>query len=257
MREKQDLFNKSQWEVELDIFEGPLDLLLHLIRTLEVDIYDIPIAKITDQYLEYIEAMKYIQMDVASDYLVMAATLMQIKSEMLVPRNENHSEELKEMEPGEEDPRKDLVEMLLEYKKFKAVSSKLQEKERERSDFHTKLPSDVSAYQQKISLDNEEANPLELFELMKQLLKNQELKEPNQTTIQTDTIRVFDQIEWITKTINKSSRKKIKFSELLKDHTKPEIVATFLAVLELMKKNKVKVKQESAQEEINIILSEE
>ena len=98
---------------------------------------------------------------------------------------------------------------------------------------------------------------MDLFEVMKQLLKNHELKEPNQTTIQTDTIRVFDQIEWITETISKSNRKKIKFSELLKEYSKPEIVATFLAVLELMKKNKVKVKQESAQEEIKIILSEE
>lgn len=256
MANKQELFSKSTWEVELDIFEGPLDLLLHLIRTLEVDIYDIPIAEITEQYLEYIEAMHEIQMDVASDYLVMAATLMQIKSEMLVPRNENHSDELDDLD-NEEDPRKDLVEMLLEYKKFKAVSEKLKEKERVRSDFHTKPASDVSEYQENILLETEDMDPLDLFETMKKLLANVDLIEPKQTTIQTDSIKVFDQIEWIAETFKRTERKNITFSELLKERSKPEIVATFLAVLELMKKNKVKVKQKSAHEEISIILTEE
>src|SRR5699024_10131523 len=107
-------------KLELEIFEGPLDLLLHLINQLEIDIYDIPIAQITDQYMKYLEHMKAKQLDIAGDYFVMAATLMRIKSEMLVPRNENQAD-LEDEFYDEEDPRKPLMELLLEYKQIKDV----------------------------------------------------------------------------------------------------------------------------------------
>ena len=112
------------YKIKLEIFEGPLDLLLYLIKKEEVDIYDIPIAKITDQYLEYLEMMKLLDLDIAGEFIVMAATLMQIKSKMLLPPDETPQEELLE-----EDPRSELVKRLLEYKKFKEAADALAEKE--------------------------------------------------------------------------------------------------------------------------------
>ncbi|GAE43404.1 segregation and condensation protein A [Mesobacillus boroniphilus JCM 21738] len=113
-----------QYNVKIEAFEGPLDLLLHLINTLEIDIYDIPVAEITEQYLMYIHAMKELQLDVASEYLVMAATLLAIKSKMLLPKHEAELEDEFEFD-HEEDPRNELVERLIEYKKFKEAASDL------------------------------------------------------------------------------------------------------------------------------------
>src|SRR4051794_34183429 len=107
------------YNIKIDAFEGPMDLLLHLINRLEIDIYDIPMAEITEQYLSYIHTMKHLELDVASEYLVMAASLLAIKSKMLVPK---HEEERLYDEEGieyEEDPRDELVEKLIEYKKYK------------------------------------------------------------------------------------------------------------------------------------------
>ncbi len=116
--------------IKLDVFEGPLDLLLHLIQKLEIDVYDIPIAAITEQYMQYIHAMKSLELEVAGEYLVMAATLMAIKSQMLLPKQEILIEE---NDPYEEDPRDMLVAQLLEYRKYKYAAEQLSEKA-ERSD---------------------------------------------------------------------------------------------------------------------------
>ena len=249
MAKAEGLAEHAGWEVALDIYEGPLDLLLHLIRTLEIDIYDIPIAEITDQYLRYIQAMKEWQLDVASDYLVMAATLMQIKSEMLVPRNENQSDELEEVE---EDPRQQLVDMLLEYRKYKKASKKLQQKEEQRAYFHTKLPADVSSYQQNILLEKTDLDAFDLFDVMKKMLAASRLQKPQDTTIAADELTVFDQTQWIKEALTAQQSGRVTFSSLLKQRTKPEIVVTFLALLELMKENKIKVKQASSQADIEI-----
>src|SRR5699024_4922085 len=117
---EESIHPEEQLKLELEFFEGPLDLLLHLINQLEIDIYDIPIAQITDQYMKYLEHMKSEQLDIAGDYFVMAATLMRIKSEMLVPRNENQAD-LEEDFYDNNDPRQPLMELLLEYKKIKEV----------------------------------------------------------------------------------------------------------------------------------------
>ncbi|WP_018658649.1 segregation and condensation protein A [Allofustis seminis] len=256
MKQEQSAWHEKKWEVDLEVFEGPLDLLLHLIRTLEIDIYDIPIAEITDQYLNYLNMMKELRLDIAADYLVMAATLMQIKSEMLLPRNENQSEELNDLEDTSEDPRQHLIEMLLEYKKFKKMSRELQEKEIVRSGYYTKLPSDISEYQQNIPLEKGQLSANDLLDAMKKILSAQDLTAEKSTTIQTDELTVFDQMDWITDSILQQKKRELNFSQLLKTKTKSEIVVTFLAILELMKKNKVYVKQQNAHEEIKIVLSE-
>ena len=132
--------------IKLDVFEGPLDLLLHLIQKLEIDVYDIPIAAITEQYMQYIHAMKSLELEVAGEYLVMAATLMAIKSQMLLPKQEILIEE---NDPYEEDPRDMLVAQLLEYRKYKYAAEQLSEKAEERSLYFTKDPMDVDAYKEK------------------------------------------------------------------------------------------------------------
>lgn len=121
------------------VFEGPLDLLLHLIKELEIDIYDIPVAQITDQYLEYIHTMKELQLDIAGDYIVMAATLLAIKSRTLLPKKIVEEDLLVEDYEGE-DPREELVEQLVAYKQFKEVAVDLKDKEKERQQLFTKAP---------------------------------------------------------------------------------------------------------------------
>ena len=139
-----------EYNVKIDAFEGPLDLLLHLIHSLEIDIYDIPMAQITEQYLLYIHTMKKLELDVASEYLVMAATLLAIKSKMLLPKHEEiQDEEDFEME---EDPRDELVDRLIEYKKYKEAAVELKTREEERGQMYTKPPSDLSQFaEEKIS----------------------------------------------------------------------------------------------------------
>src|SRR5690606_29268658 len=134
-----------KYNVKIDAFEGPLDLLLHLINTMEINIYDIPMAEITDQYFIYVHTMKELELDVASEYLVMAATLLSIKSKMLLPQSEEPLDDELDVE-FEEDPREELVERLMEYKKFKEAARQLREKEEERGKLYTKPPSDLSEY---------------------------------------------------------------------------------------------------------------
>lgn len=129
---------------KVEAFEGPLDLLLQLIQQLEIDIYDIPMAEITDQYLEYIHLMKELELDVASEYLVMAATLLAIKSKMLLPKQELEID-LDDFDDSV-DPRDELVEKLMEYKRFKEAARQLKEKESERNFYFGKAPMDLGEY---------------------------------------------------------------------------------------------------------------
>lgn len=140
-KEKEERVNElTEINIKLDVFEGPLDLLLHLIQQMEIDIYDIPIATITEQYMNYIHTMKTLELAVAGEYLVMAATLMAIKSKTLLPIQEfvTDDEEL-----WEEDPREELVTQLLEYRKYKYAAEKLTEKAEERSLYYTKDPMNI------------------------------------------------------------------------------------------------------------------
>lgn len=133
------------YSVKIEAFEGPLDLLLHLINRYEIDIYDIPVAQITEQYMAYIHAMQELELDIASEYLVMAATLLAIKSKMLLPAPEEEDDG--DMEFDEvDDPREELMQRLLEYKKFKEAARELKRREEERALLFTKPPSDLSAY---------------------------------------------------------------------------------------------------------------
>ncbi|GMA47456.1 hypothetical protein GCM10025854_17060 [Tetragenococcus muriaticus] len=158
----------TEIKVKLDIFEGPLDLLLHLIQTLEIDIYDIPIAQVTEQYMNYIHAMDNTQLEIAGDYLVMAATLMSIKSQMLLPKQE----EIEEDDEYEEDPREALVEQLLEYRKYKYAAKQLSEKAEERRNYFTKEPMDMDEYKDEdTSLEKGQFKTMDLYLAFRSMLE--------------------------------------------------------------------------------------
>jgi segregation and condensation protein A len=251
MSEEKQMTDK--WTVNLDVFEGPLDLLLHLINKLEIDIYDIPIAKITAQYMDYLQAMQLLQLDVAGDYLVMAATLMNIKSQMLVPRNDGFDEEEGEdFYPEDEDPREQLMEMLLEYRKFKNVASQLEEKQEERSVYFTKDPSDVSHLQDKIPLRENEIDLHDLMTVFKDMLRRKELRDPTPTTIETEEITVTEKMNFIEQRLRNNKHGRVSFRKLFDVPSKREMVVTFLALLELIKENKIVAKQEETYSDIEL-----
>lgn len=239
----------SEINIKIDVFEGPLDLLLHLIQHLEVDIYDIPIAEITSQYLSYIQTMKILELDVAGDYLVMAATLMAIKSDMLLPKPE--LTEVEEFYEEGIDPRDALVDQLLEYKQYKQAASVLKNKEEERSQYFTKDPSNLEEYQEDIELEPEKVNVIDLVLAFQEMLSKKKLKEPVQTKIVSDDITMEDKMQTILTKIQSTKRQTpVLFSELFETINRNEVVVTFLALLELMKQKEIDIKQEKAFDEI-------
>lgn len=243
-------------QLELDIFEGPLDLLLHLINQMEIDIYDIPIATITDQYMSHLQQMKTIKLDIASEYFVLAATLMRIKSEMLVPRNENQAN-LEEDFYNENDPRKPLMELLLEYKQIKEVVPKFEERQEDRADYFGKDPSNISQFQETIELKDQGLQIDDLSAIFAEVLRRHKIDMPQPTTIETEEVTVVEKMNDIRLRIMQSGKFQIKFSELLEELTKKEIVVTFLAMLELIKDSRILVEQDSNQSDISISVIQE
>lgn len=233
-----------QYNVKIEAFEGPLDLLLHLINRLEIDIYDIPVAKITEQYLMYIHAMKEVQLDVASEYLVMAATLLAIKSKMLLPKHEEELDDEFEFEQ-EEDPRNELVERLIEYKKFKEAASDLKSLEEERGLMYTKPPSDLTEYAKDLRNENTDLD-ISLYDMLgafQKLLRRKKLQKPMSTKIARQEISIEKRMDEIIGFLKKSGTRK-SFNDLFPDSDREHIVVTFLAILELIKRKEIDVQQE-------------
>ena len=232
------------YKVKLDVFEGPLDLLLYLIKKNEIDIYDIPIAAITEQYLEYLELMRMLDLNIAGEFLVIAATLIHIKSKMLLPPDE------KELFPEEEeDPREELVRRLVEYKKFKEVASILQDLESQRKKMFTRdIPFEVEPGEVFF-----EASLFDLITAFTRVLKDVP-KEMFQEIIKDEfTVErsMHDLLHMLVKTPVMS------LFDLFKNaKNKPEIIATFLAVLELIRLKEIIVAQKQNFSDIEIIRNE-
>lgn len=222
--------------VKLQVFEGPLDLLLHLIDKNKIDIYDIPIVEITNQYMEYIKAMEKEDLNVMSEFLVMAATLLDIKCKMLLPKEVNEDGE-------EEDPRQELVEQLLEYKMYKYMSYELKDRELESERVMYKtptIPQEVMEYEQPVNLDELLGNLTlqKLNHIFKDVMKRQVDKiDPVRSKfgkIEKEEVTVSDKLVFVTDYAR--GHKKFSFRTLLtKQSTKTQIVVTFLALLQLMK----------------------
>ena len=233
--------------VKLEAFEGPLDLLLHLIDKNKLNIYDIPITLITEQYMEYINAMEEKDLEIMSEFLVMAATLIHIKSKMLLPKEEKPQEE------EEEDPRRELVERLLEYKMYKYMSYELKDKQIDAERVLYKQPSipdEIKDYQEEIDVSEllGDITLDQLHRIFQLVMKRQ--------TDKIDPIRSkFGKIEKEEVSLSKKlldimnyglEHREFSFRELLtKQSTKMDIVVTFLAVLELMKIGNLSIVQET------------
>lgn len=233
-------------EVKLEAFEGPLDLLLHLIEKNKVDIYDIPIVTITEQYLDYVSKMPKDDLDLASEFLVMAATLIDIKSKMLLPKEVD--------ENGEEiDPRAELVEKLIEYKMYKYAATELRDMQLYAGKSLYKeptIPDDVSKYQQPVDLDEllKDVDLSKLNDIFQMVLKRQVDKiDPVRSKfgkIEMEEVSLPDKIEYVSTTIKK--RKKCSFKQLLKQSkSKVEVIVSFLAILELIKIGEIEVHQDN------------
>lgn len=235
----------TQYNVKLDTFEGPLDLLLHLINRLEIDIYDIPMAEITDQYISYVHTMQELQLDIASEYLVMAATLLAIKSRMLLPKQEEIWDEESFDYEEEIDPREELVERLIEYRKYKEAAADLKLMEEERGLMYSKAPSDLSDYATGIVQDLDlNVNVYDMIAAYQKLLRRKKLQSPLTTTVTRQEISIEQRMEEITDQLKQISGR-ISFVQLFPSVEKEYIVVTFLAVLELMKRNEIIVEQEN------------
>jgi segregation and condensation protein A len=229
------------YKVKLEVFEGPLDLLLYLIKKEEIDIYDIPIAKITDQYLEYLEYMKLLDLDIAGEFLVMAATLIHIKSKMLLPPEEVESQE------EESDPRAELVKRLLEYKKFKEAASQLSHMESHQKHFFARVGADKA----EVCKEGEffEANLFDLISAFSKVLKD--IPREIFHEVIKDEFTVSENIHDILHLL--INRPVVYFTDLfMTAKNKGEIIAIFLALLELMRLKEVVTRQAAPFSEIEI-----
>lgn len=235
------------YKIKLEIFEGPFDLLLFLIRKHEVDIYDIPIHKITEQFLEYIEIMKILDLEIAGEFIEMVAMLMNIKARMLLPKPVGMSDE------EYEDPRTELVERLIEYKKFKEAASEISEFESKRRKLYARK-SFAKYFEKKETSTEEYLKDVSLFDLLlalKKALDNMPKITEHQVTridvtIEQQTEFILDQF---------SSKSAILFSDLINNFKeKIIIIVTFLAMLDLINKKRLTVKQSGNFDDIRIKL---
>lgn len=220
----------QDYQVKLDIFEGPMDLLVHLIRKAEVDIYDIPIALITDQFLGYIEWMQAMNVDFAGDFLVMAASLMQIKSKMLLPVHDDEEEE---------DPRLEIARPLKEYLQIKSAAEELAEREMLGEDIFERRPS-----KKDVEVDPEsemiQVGLFELIDAFQKILDNIDVKK--NFALVAEKVSVRDRISQIVDILEKKGS--LTFAELFEDAAeKSDVIVTFLAVLEMAKLDLVQIMQ--------------
>jgi segregation and condensation protein A len=242
-----DLDPKNLTHVKLPVFEGPLDLLLYLIKKDELDIYDIPIERITTQYLDYLRLIKMLDLEVAGEYLVVAATLVYIKSRTILPHDQRPPED----EADEDDPRWELVRQLVEYKKYKDAAFELQQCLTRQENVHGRggtFKPDLAADG---SLPFDKVGLFDLLSVFQKVLsranQNEDLKD-----IFEDRFTVSDKIQFIQDQI--TSRSRIVFEELfVEGATRTEIVVTFLAVLELIRLKQIGVAQESPFSPIELV----
>lgn len=239
--------------VKLQVFEGPLDLLLHLIDKNKIDIYDIPIVEITNQYMEYIKAMEKEDLNIMSEFLVMAATLLDIKCRMLLPKEVNEDGE-------EEDPRQELVEQLLEYKMYKYMSYELKDREIDTEKVMYKrptIPEEVLEYEEPVDLDEllGDLTLQKLNRIFKDVMKRQVDKiDPVRSKfgkIEKEEVTVADKLTYVSDYAK--NHKNFSFRTLLtKQSSRTQVVVTFLAILQLMKEGTLLIEQEQPFDDIMI-----
>ena len=219
-------------------FEGPLDLLLHLIKTSKMDIYDISIEEITKQYLEFIKRMKEMNLDIASEYLVMASELIEMKSRLLLPTSKNEEDD-----DYEEDPKEKLINRLLEYKKYKDMVDTFKVLEEERKEIFTKEPINLSEYKDVQTENNGDITLEDLINALNNFLKRKEDEKPKETKITKKELSVTERTTQIRNILKK--KKRVSFFDLFEIKTKEYVVVTFLSILEMAKYGEINIIQEN------------
>jgi segregation and condensation protein A len=223
---------QHDYQVELDMFRGPLDLLLYLVKREEVDIRDIPIARVAEQFKEYLELMHFVNVEVAGDFLVMAATLMEIKSRMVLPRTE-------ELAEPEDDPRQELVRQLLQYKKFKEAAAVLEARAEEQSQRLSRQPPPLPA-----TANTPVVRAVELWDLVSafgRLMRETMALQPQSIVVDQTPLQVY--MDQIVQRLQREGR--VKLSDLFTPpYTRGRLVGLFLAVLELTKARTILPEQE-------------
>ena len=219
-------------------FEGPLDLLLHLIKKSKMEIFDVEISDITNKYLEYIEKMNSLNLDVASEYLIMAAELIEIKSRKLLPYTEE-----KDNEVEEENLEEELKRRLVEYKKYKESTEVFRNLEENRSFYYTKSPEILKNYSLEKMQNDGSVGVKDLLEAFQKLLERQQFNKPVNTKIARKELSVKERVVKIRDILRE--KKRVNFIELFDDFSKPYVVVTFLSVLEMAKNKEITIKQDN------------
>lgn len=225
------------YKITINDFEGPMDLLLHLIKKQDMDIFDISIEEITKQYLDFINEMEELNLNIASEYLIMAAELLEIKSSILLPKNKIEEDEFIE------DPREQLINRLLEYKMYKEVTNEFKELENSRKNYYTKSSDSLDEFKsEEESIDLGDVDLDKLLEAFSKFLIRKQDEKPLNTKISKKEYSVKQRSDEIKHILRK--KKKMNFEELFDIYTKEYVVVTFLSILNLAKKQEIEIKQE-------------
>lgn len=241
---------KNGYQIVLPVFEGPLDLLLHLIRENKLDIYDIPISEITDQYMQYLAVMESLDLDIAGEFLVMAATLLEIKSKMLLPPDPVAGDD---EEPV--DPRTELVERLIEYQRYKEAADLFKEWETERSKVFTGAAREIEIDYPAFAL--KDISPTDLLDALQRVLSDVGEGEEEVTTLTRRRISIRMRMSEIWRRISAAAGQGVLFDNLFdEDRQRTDIVITFLAILELLRLQRIVVRQGELFGQIEILSKE-
>ncbi len=226
------------YEIHLENFDGPMDLLLHFVKETKLDIYEIQMSSIIENYLNYINSLKNLNIDIGSDFLLMASSLLHLKSKMLIGKTQPEDETEDEFNITSEE---DLKNKIIEYEKYKNVISKLQNLEDKRKEVYTKCPENIQEYQIKPELVNDGLTIDDLKNALLNVLMRHHYKEPVETRITKKEISVEKQMNKIRDVLK--IRKKMLFEEFFDNYAKDYVIATFLALLEMTKKKEIILKQ--------------
>lgn len=236
------------YQIKLDNFEGPLDLLLHLIREKEMDLLNLEVAKITEQYLYYIEQSQNFHLEVASEYLVMAAYLVEMKSKMLLPK-----EKVELDDNYEPDPRQVLINRLLEYKRFKDVVESLKLKQEERQAYYTKLPSSMDFLTEEQTMKiPEHLDTYDLILAMQKLMQRKIRLAPMKQAVARKEISIEERTSEIKSLLERRKHEKIPFEDLFDEGDRQLFVITFLAILVLANQGELQIVQEKQFDDIYV-----
>lgn len=225
------------YTIEINNFEGPLDLLLHLIKKAELDICEISIVEITKQYLDYINLMESMNLNIASEYLTMAAELIEIKSSILLPKKKIDNED-----DYEEDPKENLINRLIEYEKYKEVTEVLKKYEQDRKELYTKKPTDLEIYNTVTNEISEDFDLNDLMSALNKMLDRKKIDKPLNTKITNREYSITERSNQIKNILK--NKKQVEFTDLFDIYSKDYIVITFLSILTMARHQELSITQD-------------